>query len=554
MNNFWPIPDCRIEQITPSNPTHLHIAARSLRQGRRCPDCGRTSGAVHSRYDRHLADLPSLGRSVSIHLRVRRFYCRNTACPRQTFVERLPDLATPFARRTRRLAEAQGQTGAALGREAGARLLTHLSMPTSADTVLRLIKAMPLPDQPVPRVVGVDDWAMRKGSSYGTIIVDLERHRVVDLLPDRSAATLADWLRQRPEIEVVARDRSTEYARGIATGAPAAVQVADRWHLLANMHQAAERWFAGVHGRLRRLPGVQGTISVLPGQRTGRFPRSASDTRTGLDARARRLALYEEVRRRQSAGEPLIAIARAMKLARGTVHQYARAEEFPERAIRRPGHSIIDPHLAYLQARLVEGCENAAILWREIRERGFTGTAKQIRRWLSEQRTTPARTAPHRWRGRIPPDPAVAGGGAPRLPSPRQLAWLVVQPLAMLAAADAAIVARVEQDTEAAIVAKLARRFTALVRACTVSQKTNVHTASADLNTWLADAHASGVPVIEAFAAKLQGDGSAIGAALTTPWSNGQTEGQVNRLKLIKRQMFGHASFELLRRRVLLAA
>ena len=153
----------------------------------------------------------------------------------------------------------------------------------------------------------------------------------------------------------------------------------------------------------------------------------------------------------------------------------------------------------------------------------------------------------------MPTDPA-AGGDAPRLPSPRQLAWLLVQPVAMLAAADTATVARVEQDTEAAMVAKLARRFTALVRACNVSQKTRVHTASADMTTWLADAGASGVPVIETFAAGLKADGSAIGAALTTPWSNGQTEGQVNRLKLIKRQMFGHASFELLRRRVLLAA
>jgi hypothetical protein len=204
-------------------------------------------------------------------------------------------------------------------------------MPASADTVLRLIKATPLPDQPVPRVVGVDDWAKRKGSNYGTIIVDLERHRVVDLLPDRSAATLADWLRQRPGIEIVARDRSTEYASGIVMGAPAAVQVADRWHLLANMRQAVERWFTSVHGRLRRLPGVQNAINVLPGQRIGRFPRSASDAQVGLDNRARRLALHEEVQRRRGANEALIAIARSMKLARGTVHQYARAEDFPER-------------------------------------------------------------------------------------------------------------------------------------------------------------------------------------------------------------------------------
>jgi hypothetical protein len=147
---------------------------------------------------------------------------------------------------------------------------------------------------------------------------------------------------------------------------------------------------------------IPDTISVLPGQRTGRFPRSASDAQVGLDNRARRLALYEEVRRRHGAGEALIAIARSIKLARGTVHQYARAEDFPERATRRPGPSIIDPHLAYLQARLGAGCEDAAALWRELRGQRFTGTAKQIRRWLSERRTQPARTAPHRWRGSCP--------------------------------------------------------------------------------------------------------------------------------------------------------
>jgi transposase len=553
MKKLWLVPDCRIEQITPDGSTHLHITARSFQHARRCPDCGRASRAVHSRYERHLADLPSLGRSVSVHLWVRRFYCRNTNCARRTFVERLPKLVAPFARRTERLAAAQAQTGLALGGEASARLLSDLSMPVSAATVLRLVKATPLPDQPVPRVIGVDDWAKRKGSSYGTIIVDLERHRVVDLLPDRTAATLTDWLQQRPGIEVIARDRSSEYASGIASGAPAAVQVADRWHLLANMRQAVERWFSGARGRLQRLSDVPSAHGVLPTQRTGPFPRSASDRQAGLDNRARRLELYEEVQRRHRAGEALLAIAHTMKLARGTVRTYAQAADFPERA-PRPSHSIIDPHLAYLHARLAEGCEDAAALWREIRERGFTGTAKQIRRWLSEHRTKPARTAPHRWRGRMPTDPALNGGAAAPLPSARQLAWFLVQPPTELAPTDAAVVARVEQDPETAIVAKLARQFTALVRACNASNQADPQAAQAELKTWLTKARASGVPAMETFAAGLEGDSGAISAALTTPWSNGQTEGQVNRLKLIKRQMFGHASFDLLRRRVLLAA
>ena len=414
---------------------------------------------MHSRYRRHPADLPSLGRAVRVSLRVHRFYCRNAACPRQTFAERVSELMVPFARRTRWLAEAQGRTGAALGGEAGARLLSRLSMPASADTVLRLLNRMPLPDQTDPRVVGVDDWAKRRGRSYGTIVVDLERHRVVDLLSDRTAATLAAWLRQRPGIEVVARDRSTEYASGIAIGAPSAVQVADRWHLLAN---------------LRQLPALPDEGGAVPARRTGPFPRSATQAQVSTDSRVRRLGLYDEVQRRHTAGEPLISIARAMNLARGTVRTYAHASSFPERGARRPGRSTIDRHLPHLQAKVAEGCGDAAVLWRELQAQGFTGTAKQVRGWMSERRQRPARTAPSRWRGRASANPGPSDSSpVTPLPAARQLAWLLVQPPATLLAADAAAVGQVEQDTDALIVAKLARRFTALVRVCNADSHTN---------------------------------------------------------------------------------
>jgi len=555
MNIQCPIPGCRVEQVTSDTLAHLQIAARGLGRGGCCPDCGKRSRAVHSRYRRRPADLPSLGRAVRVSLRVRRFYCRNVACPRQTFAERVSQLVAPFARRTRRLAEAQGRTGAALGGEAGARLLSRLSMPASADTVLRLLDRLPLPLQTDPRVVGVDDWAKRKGRSYGTIVVDLEQRRVVDLLPDRTAATLAAWLRQRPGIEVVARDRSTEYASGIAIGAPAAVQVADRWHLLANLRQAVERWLAGAHGRLRRLPALPDEGGAVPARRTGPFPRSAAEAQVSSDSRARRLALYDEVQRRHTAGEPLISIARAMNLARGTVRTYAHASSFPERSARRRSRSSIDRHLPHLQARVAEGCEDAAVLWRELQAQGFTGTARQVRGWMSERRRRPARTAPSRWRGRPSANPGLSNSSpVTPLPAARQLAWLLVQPPTTLPAADAAAVGRVEQDKDARIVAKLARRFTALVRGCNAGNQTDAGAAGAELDAWLVEAGGCGVPTMETFAAGLKKDGDAIRAALTTPWSNGQTEGQVNRLKLIKRQMYGHASFDLLRRRVLLAA
>jgi transposase len=231
MNKLCPMPGCRVEQITRDDPGLLSITAQGTRPGGRCPDCGQASRAVHSRYRRRPADLPALGRAVRVDLRLRRFYCRNAACTRRTFAERLPELIRPHARRTGRLAEAQARVGAALGGEGSARLLQHLAMPASADTVLRLIRNLPLPEPEPPRVVGVDDWALRKGRTYGTIVVDLERRRVLDLLPDRTAETLADWLRGQPQIAMIARDRSTEYARGIGLGAPGATQVADRWRV-----------------------------------------------------------------------------------------------------------------------------------------------------------------------------------------------------------------------------------------------------------------------------------------------------------------------------------
>ena len=255
-------------------------------------------------------------------------------------------------------------------------------MPASRATVLRLVRAMPMPDAPAPIHVGVDDWAMRKGCSYGTIVVDLDRHRVVDLLPDRTAATLAGWLGQRTGITVVARDRSTEYARGAAIGASRAVQVADRWHLLANMRQAVERWLHGAHARLRRLPSVAGS-APLPARRSHAFPRSTSEREAGAESRARWKAVYDEVRRRHARGETLLGIARDMDLARATVRKYAAADTFPARLPHGPGPSLLDPHVDYLLGRIGEGCENAMALWREIRERGYPGTSRQVHRFVA---------------------------------------------------------------------------------------------------------------------------------------------------------------------------
>ena len=396
------MPGCHVERVAKSDPGQVIVAARAERRGARCPSCDFVSYAIHSTYTRAPSDLPSLGREVRLRLTVRRFYCCNDQCRQRTFAERLLGLLAPHARRTRRLAKAQTAVGTTVGGAAGARVLTQLSMPASADTVLRLIRRIPLHRPATPHALGIDDWAMKKGRTYGTILVDLDQHRVVDLLSDRTAATLATWLAKHPGVQRIARDRSTECARGARAGAPSAIQMADRWHLLLNARQMAERWLAGVHGRLCRLPLVStaGNLSsdlsdmkdTMPRDwRVGAFRRTHAEVAASTDSRARRLAVYKEVRRHYLAGEPLLRISRTLRLARGTVRKYAHAKAFPERGEHPLCPSILDPFLPPLARRHAAGCENAMMLWREIREMGFTGTPRQVHRWLQDRRTAPAR-------------------------------------------------------------------------------------------------------------------------------------------------------------------
>jgi transposase len=550
MYEHFAFPDCRIEQVMRAGPERVEIALQATRPQACCPTCLTPSRAIHSWHRRHPADLPSFGNAVRLNLSVRRFYCRNRACPRQTFAEPLAELLALRARRTRRLATAQGRVGVACGGEAGARLLQQLAMPTSADTVLRLVRALPLPEVAMPRALGVDDWALKKGQSYGTILVDLDSRRVADLLPDRSAPTLATWLQQRGSIAVIARDRSSEYGRAATLGAPDAVQVADRWHLLYNLRQMLGRWLAGIHERLQHLPAV---VQQVPSTRRRRaYPRTRAEAAATAESRARWLALYEEVRRRFQAGEKLLAISRAMDLARSTVRRYAYAESFPERAVRVPPPSILDPYLGHLETRLSEGYENAMALWRELRALGFSGTSKQVHRWVNQRRTAPAKSTPHRWRSA--PSPAPMPNATAPLPSPRQLAWLMVQTPEELEASEAVILARIAQDAEVGRGIGLAQRLADLVRRCGVGCDRPLAEPLPVLASWFEEACACGIRALETFAAGLRQDEAAVSAALTTPYSSAQAEGQITKLKLIKRQMYGRANFDLLRRRLLLAA
>lgn len=231
----------------------VRVDVRCTATGASCPVCGAWSAQVHRSYLRFPADVPSAGRSVVLQLRVRRFTCGNAECRRRTFVEQIPGLTRRNGQRTERLRSTLAAIGLALAGRAGARLARVIGVSVSRSTVLRLVDALPEPEVPAPRVVGVDEYATRKGRHYGTVLVDVETRRPIDMLPDREASSVAAWLAHRPGIEVVCRDRAPFFAEGATVGAPQAVQVADRWHLWHNLSEAAERSIAQHRQCLRVL-------------------------------------------------------------------------------------------------------------------------------------------------------------------------------------------------------------------------------------------------------------------------------------------------------------
>lgn len=589
----------RIEDVVVAEDTIL-VTVMPTRKTAHCPLCQQRSRRVHARFTRLLADLPWNGHLVRVCLYGRRFRCANIACSRQTFRERLPHLAPVYSRRTPALRAALEVVGFALGGQPGARLAGLLHLPTSRITLLRLLHAAPLPtaDAPTPRVLSVDDWAFRRGKVYGTILVDLERRRPVDLLPDRTAASVADWLRRHPGVEIASRDRGGAYAEGIRAGAPEAVQVADRFHLIKNLGEALEAFLLRKHAVLRQAaqPTAQPAAQIVSEPRNAALPahtlapalapalvvssqpKAAQETMPAVQApttravedsgeaerprtiraerdrearRARRLARFEAAQEAARTGMTQREIARVVGLARGTVRRYLRAERFPEQG-PRPRQSTLHPYEPYLREQWDAGVQDAAVLWRALKTQGYTGCASTVRAFLGRWRIRPPGSSGPVKTGRRPHD--ATSGAAPARTcacSPRRTRWLLMCPDLMRDATEQQFIETVlGRCPQMAQARTLVQEFSALIH-----ERADCHErAAGKLDAWLVNAEHSGIAELRGFAGGVRRDLAAVRAALTLDWSQGQTEGQVNRLKTLKRQMYGRASFPLLRQRLLHSA
>jgi transposase len=513
----------------------------------RCPLCHAPTSRVHSWYTRTLADLPWGPYTVRLHLRVRKFFCDQPTCPCQIFTERLPTVAAPWARRTLRLAQRLRACGLALGGELGARLGHRLGLCTSPATLLRLVQEAPTPPTAPPQVLGVDEWAWRRGQRYGTSLVNLEDHQVLDLLPERSADTVAQWLAQHPTVTIVCRDRSALYADGIRRGAPHAVQVVDRFHLVTNLREAIEALLhdqrpalqAAAAGTAQALTQGAGPVAAPPMYR-GRHRCSQAGQQRQEAAQQQRHAAwvttYEAIHTLRAQGTSVTMIAAQLGISRPTVYAYLRRTRPPSpRSPQRSGH-VLRPYMTYLIQRWREGCTDSMQLWRETRALGYAHSARTVSRFITRLRQASAAG----WA----PETQTSPYTRPQGPSARAVSFTWVCPAAKRA-----------QDAQL-YVDQLLQVDPVIAQAYTLSQAflTLVRERRGDaLAAWITEATASGLETLARFAQGLQEDLTAITAGLTLPWSNGPVEGHINRLKLLKRQSYGRAGVGLLRQRMMQA-
>jgi len=511
-----------------------------------CPLCALPATRLHSRYQRTLADLPCAGQRVRLLVSVRKFFCEVKTCARKIFTERLSPFLEPRARVTTRLYQIVQAIGLATGGMPGARLADRLGIQTSWMTVLRRIMA--LPTSPVEKVseLGIDDFSFKRGRTFGTVLVDMQSHQVIDLLPDRKAETTKAWMQAHPEIKIVSRDRGGEYASGAREGAPQATQIADRFHIYKNLVEAVELTLARCRAEIRKNAQATARPEEAEGSKllventefvsveNWKPAPDLSAERARLTRHAQRQDRYAQALALRAQGWGNTEIAQRVGLTARTLQRWLKEDTFPQAQRRRKRRSSFDPYANYVLKRWEEGCRNGLRLWQEIQEQGYTGTQKMVYRFL----------VPLRRKQRV-----IQKADVPQAPlqdfSAKDGVWLFARDPASLDEKEHVTLTAICQASEtASMTYELVQEFRHLLH----------HLEGEKLDAWLAKVRMSHIRELQSFVLGIERDKAAVVAGLTLPQNNGLVEGKVNKLKLIKRMMYGRAKFPLLRQRNLHAA
>ncbi|WP_413100285.1 ISL3 family transposase [Streptomyces sp. Inha503] len=522
---LFPGIDVRVERVSDSSGGLVVEAVSTARPGR-CPDCRKQARRVHSSYQRTLTERPLGSRQVMVRLRVHRYFCDRKSCSRRTFVQQVGGLTERHRRSSVGLTDWLRAIAVELGGRPAARLCHRLRLAAGRTRLLRLLKAPAVPDR-APRVLGVDEFAFRKGCTYGTVLVDVEAGRVVDVLPDRTSETFAAWLAGHPGTEIICRDRATAYTKAVKEAAPDALEVADRWHLLQNLSAAVEKTCHQHRNCLRKHneEEVAETATDVPEPQPMQLP-PAELPRTQIIERTRHR--YEDVHRLLEKGWTISAIARRLNLDRKTVRRFRDTDldQLLASARDRRPNGVLEPFKAYLNARFTEaqGQVSGTRLFLEIRERGYLGSRQVVRKHLAALRAGTA-------------EPVRAD-----IPSPRKITSWIMRPRDTLTESQEERLLQIRLACpDITRACDLARAFADLVR----------HQRGYLLPQWIRQAEQDAPKPMSGFAGFLRRDLDAVTAGLTLPWSSGVVEGHVNRVKTLKRAMYGRASFELLRTRIL---
>jgi transposase len=482
-------------------------------------------------------------------LQVSKFFCDNPVCVRRLFTERLPDVAPPWARKTARLIRRLEAIGLALGGAAGARLGHCLGYAVCGSTLLNQLQRLPLPDFTTPKVLGVDDFAFRKGHNYGTILVNLETHQPIALLADRKAETLVEWLQAHPGIEVLSRDRSKTYKSAMTEGAPEAMQVADRFHLVKNLSETLEQVFGSYRSELKAAEQSQhqATIADALEQTVLAVPQPTATEKAQQQIRQnqhRKREHQQTIKSLRAQGWTQTAIAQKVGVSLKTVERYSRLPNFPETPARRPtfGRSLLDPYKPQLLHWWNAGMREPSILMQLLKPCGFEGSLRTLQRYISGLRKVQG----------LPPVRLKVAQALPKVIdpqsppfTPRQAAYLVVLNRENRQAGETDLLERVmQQHPDLTLLVELADEFLQLLR----------QRQSDAFDDWLLKAASCALKPLQTFAKGLFDDYAAVKASLMTEFSNGPVEGLNNKLKLLKRQMYGRASLELLAKRFIMAA